>query len=190
MNITISQSFLVGLCYEEPGGNEAIRFDIEHHYKILHQGALVVSRSDTILSAESNLAREAYEDEDGYFCLEGFRVKYLRGCKQVKFGTGRKAYRFKVVGMGSGGNIYWETVGFPHAVVPHVFNWLRRQKFSLIEEDLEFSREVWNVRQPLDQSRIFKYGVKSAKATLKYHAKLLGMTTKQFIERAYIQYHQ
>lgn len=179
MKFLVRQSYDVHVCFDEPHGNKVIAFDVYHRWSLPKCRPGVLADDDFVVRMESNLCI----DEDG-LVDKGFLVKYSGGAEKlkVKFGQGRGAYRFRILGTGSGGNWHWEVIRFPWRLQPHVLNWLRRQsQFSKTEWRSDFE-PVWHSRRALDEKALRAYGNGQIRAELKRQAAKCDCSVEQLIK--------
>ena len=176
---TMTQRFEIDFCYQDEGGSEVIAFDVYHRWNLPECRPGVLCGYDHLIKVESNRCRGF---DDGDFSMIGFPVKQHRFGTRLRLGRGRRAYDFAVRRIAPGGNIYWETILFPAARVPHVLNWLRRQpNFSKTEWTTDFE-PVWHSRRALDVAALKTYGIGSIKRELKRQAADCGCTVGRLIE--------
>ena len=176
MKFKIKSTLQVHVCFQEEGGRDVIAFDLYHVWRLPECRNL--EGEDLLLRMESN--RLASDDEDN-FDLVGFSLRYLPSMKKVKLGTGKRAQRFPLAGLGSGGNIYWDVLVFPSTRLCHVLNWLRRQPYFSKSEWRENFMPLWESRRSLDAATVRRWQVAQIRHDLQRQAAEQGISVGQLI---------
>ena len=182
MKFKIQSTLQVHVCFQEQGGCEVIAFDLYHNWRLPECRNL--DGENMVLRMESN--RLAEDDLDNWDMV-GFSLRYLCGMKKVKLGTGKRALRVPFLSQGSGGNIYWDVIVFPLARLPHVLNWLRRQRNFSKSEWQENFMPLWQSRRALDAVALRRWMMAEIRHDLKCQANVLSCTVEQLIEKARIK---
>ena len=177
MKYLLRHSFDVHVCFANEHDNRVTAFDIYHRWTLPECRKGVLADDDMCVRMESC---QCVDDEG--FEMAGFKLHYAAARNSVRFGSGRRAYKFPFIGMGSGGNMYWEVIVFRNNVVPHVLNWLRRQpQFSKTEWRTEFMA-LWESRRAIDEAAVNAWGKRAIHRELKRQAAEIGCTVGKLIE--------
>jgi hypothetical protein len=173
MSFSYYSRFDLHVCFDDPGSDNVIAFDIYFSWKVREFDNRW--RDELAIKCTGWLTEVG---DDCEFCQ--FPLRYAPRSKKFYLGPDKKRFPFQTIG--NGGNICWNVINLQREVRPHVLNYLRRQcRFDVDEWDTEFRETLWESRRSLDDLALTKYSGRFVRTWLKDQAAQAGCTVADLL---------
>lgn len=181
--------FCLGIIFDSPHSKDAIGFDIAFEWKVPKLKEKWESSNVLRLSPFEVERRSGFE-------FLAIPIRYLQlnsprppgpgtlNKAKIRFGTGRRAAKFPILSLTDSWNV--DYCRFSNRVVPHVFNYLRRQRLDVYDEwDGDFRESIWDSRRTVDNKIVSDFARRWIRACVRHAAQDKGCTPRELMEETH-----